>query len=257
MAARNDKTKLLGKAFAGPLNLGVLGSAVIGAVALASWPIAAIGGAAYAALVATDLTNPKFRTRVLRGVEAPKLDPSSVRDDVVRAAALEIAQAKVEVMRVVDALPQRVRRNVAQALAAIAELEAHAGVLVARADELATYLTTVDVKAIKVEALGHSTKAQLASDDAEKADYQAAADAGQERVRAIQDLDKARQRTLAHLAKIAATIKTVPSKLVKLRALDDQARGALSSDVGSELERMNVDLRAFEQTLESIVEVTT
>ncbi len=255
--AKTGMTKLFGKAITGPLNLGVLGGAVLGAVALASWPIAAVGGAAYAALVATDMTSSKFRRRVLRGLDAPKLDATAVRDDLVRAAALEIIQAHAEVGRVVDAMPERVRRNVTQALAAIAELEAHGAVLVARADEIAAYLVTVDVKAAKVEALGHSTKAQLAGDASEKADYEAAAAAGHERIKAIQDLDRARQRTMAHLAKIAATIKTVPTKLVKLRALDDQARGALTSDVGSELERMNVDLRAFEQTLESLVEVKT
>ena len=51
-------------------------------------------------------------------------------------------------------------------------------------------------------------------------------------------------------------IKAMPTKLVRLRALDDQASDALTGDVGAELERMNVDLRAFEDTLESIVEVT-
>ena len=73
---------------------------------------------------------------------------------------------------------------------------------------------------------------------------------------ALTDIAAARDRTLAHLARIESAIKAVPSKLVRLRALDDQASDALTGDVGAELERMNVDLRAFEDTLASIVEVT-
>jgi hypothetical protein len=42
---------------------------------------------------------------------------------------------------------------------------------------------------------------------------------------------------------------------MRLRTLDDQASDALGGDVGAELDRMNVDLRAFEETLESLVEV--
>ena len=101
----------------------------------------------------------------------------------------------------------------------------------------------------------HEARARGARDVAAKADYEAAATAAHERARAIDDLGNTRDRALAHLAKIAAVIQAVPSKLVRLRALDDEARGTLTGDVGAELERMNVDLRAFEQTLESIVEV--
>jgi hypothetical protein len=50
-------------------------------------------------------------------------------------------------------------------------------------------------------------------------------------------------------------MKSVPAKLVKLRTLDEQASDALTGDVGAELDRMNTDLRAFEDTLAAIAEV--
>ncbi|MEO7730732.1 MAG: hypothetical protein ABIY55_07155, partial [Kofleriaceae bacterium] len=93
-------------------------------------------------------------------------------------------------------------------------------------------------------------------DAAARASYEAAAQAALERVTALHDITTARERALAHLARIESAIKSVPAKLVRLRALDDQASDALTGDVNAELERMNIDLRAFEQTLESIVEVT-
>jgi len=71
----------------------------------------------------------------------------------------------------------------------------------------------------------------------------------------VRELAAARERTLAHLARIASTMKSVPAKLVKLRTLDEQASDALTGDVGAELDRMNTDLRAFEDTLAAIAEV--
>ena len=69
--ARKGVGKVLGRAIGGPLNLSVLAGGVVGALALASWPIAALGGAAYLALVAADVSNAEFRRRVLTGRTAP------------------------------------------------------------------------------------------------------------------------------------------------------------------------------------------
>ena len=249
--------KVLGRAAAGPLNVAVLGGAVLGGLALASWPLAAIGGAAYAALVASDVSSAEFRRRVLLGREpARRLPrPDSLRDPAVAAAAGKIIAARAEVDRVVRATPERVRRVIAGALASIEELEGHGARLVLRVDEVSRYLATVDTAEIEREAGELSGRATGASDRDARAGYRAAADAARERLAAVHDIAAARERTLAHLARIAATLAGVPAKLVRLRALDDQATDVLSGDVGAELDRMNVDLRAFESTLEALVEV--
>jgi len=255
--SRKGVGKVIGRAAAGPLNLSILGGAVIGAAAFAAWPIAAIGGAAYAALVAIDISSPEFRKRVLFGRGRPSRMPSpqSLGDPAVRAAVERIALARGELDKVVKATPQRVQRNVGTALAAIDELESHGAALAVRADELSRYLLTVDAMTARDEADSFASKARQTRDPAARANYEAAAAAAAERVAALDDIATARERSLAHLARIESAIKAVPTKLVRLRALDDQASDALSGDVGAELERMNVDLRAFEQTLESIVEV--
>lgn len=257
MAERKGVGKVVGRAAAGPLNLSVLGGAVIGAVALASWPIAAIGGAAYAALVASDVSSPEFRRRVLSGraqvTALPRAD--ALADPDVRAAVAAIAAARGEVDQVVRGTPDRVRRVIAGALASIDELCSHGGKLALRADELSRYLATVDLTEIEREAGALAGRARQAADPDARQGYQAAADAARERLAAVRDIATARERALAHLARIGATLKGVPAKLVRLRALDDQASDALTGDVGAELDRMNVDLRAFEETLESIVEV--
>jgi hypothetical protein len=258
MAKRTGVGKIFGRAAAGPLNLSILGGAVIGAVALASWPIAALGGAAYAALVASDVSSAEFRKRVLFGRAAPARlpNPETIGDPAVRAAVERIALARAEVDKVVKATPRRVQRNVTAALAAIDELEGHSAALAVRADELSRYLASVDLMSAHDEAEALAARASQTLDPGARGSYEAAAHAATERVTALGDIATARERTLAHLARIESAIKAMPTKLVRLRALDDQASDALTGDVGAELERMNIDLRAFEQTLESLVEVT-
>src|SRR3954470_13795232 len=258
MTARKGVGKVLGRAATGTLNLAVIGGAVIGAAALASWPIAALGGAAYVALVAADVSNAEFRRRVLTGRAAPARLPSpgAIRDPEVRAAVERITAARGEVDRTIKATPAQVRRHVIPAVRAIEELEAHLAQLAVRADELSRYLAGTDPGAARRDAAAPAARPAQPADPVARASYEAAATAGRERVVALTDIAAARERTLAHLARIESAIKALPSKLVRLRTLDDQASDALTGDVGAELERMNTDLRAFEHTLASLAEVT-
>jgi hypothetical protein len=257
MAKRTGVGKVFGRAAAGPLNLSVLGGAVIGAVALASWPIAALGGAAYAALVASDVSSAEFRRRVLFGRSKPSAlpDPKTLTDPEVRAAVERLAIARTGLTKVVKSIPERIQRNVTAALAAIDELQSHAAVLAVRADALARYLAGVDAAAAQREVEALAARARNTADADARASYEAAARAAHDRVAALRDIVIARERSLAHLARIESAIKALPAKLVRLRALDEQASDALTGDVGAELERMNIDLRAFEQTLAGIAEV--
>ena len=257
--ARRGVRKVLGRSIGGPLNLSVLAGGVVGALVLASWPIAALGGAAYLALVAADVSSPEFRRRALFGRARPaKLPaPGAIRDPEVRAVVERIAVARAEIQRAVKSIPERVQRNVAAALASIDELEGHVAQLALRADGLSQYLAGTDLLAAKRDAEALAARAAHTDDPAARASYEAAATTGRERVAALTDIATAHERTLAHLARVESAIKAMPSKLIRLRALDDQASDALTGDVGAELERMNIDLRAFEDTLESIAEVTT
>lgn len=257
MARRSAFNRVMGRAARGPLNLGVLGASLVGAAALGLWPLAAIGGAAYAALVASDVTSAAFRRRVLSGRTVVALpEPEALADPEVRAAVAAIRAARLEVDRVITTIPERVQRNVRGALAAIEELEQHGAALAGRGEELSRYLASVDVPAATASASALGLRAAAASDPAAQGDYEHAATAALERVQALRDIGAARERTLAHLARIAAAMQGVPPKLVRLRALDDAASDALTDSVGSELQRMNIDLRAFEDTLQALTEVT-
>lgn len=250
--------KVFGRAAAVPLNLGVLAAAIIGAAVFASWPIAAIGGVAYAALMASDISSPEFRARVLRGrARARELPaPRTIVDPATRAAVERIAAARRHLDGVVKQVPERIARNVRTALAAVDELVGHGAALAQRAEELARYVASADATAARRDADELTQRARATRDAATRASYEAAAAAAHERLTALADIATARERVLAHLAQIESAIAAVPAKLVRLRALDDQASDALTGDVGAELERMNIDLRAFEDALVDIAEVS-
>jgi hypothetical protein len=249
---------VLGRALAGPLNLGVLGAAALGAAVLASWPIAALGGAAYLALVAADLSSAEFWRRVLTGRDPPARLPSpgALRDPEVRAAVARIVAARGEVDAAVKTTPAHVQRHAVSALDAIRELEVQMAELAKRADELSRFLASTDPVAARRDAEALAAKAAHTADPVARAGYEAAATAGRERVTALTEIAAARERALAHLARIEGAIKALPSQLVRLRTLDDQATDALTGDIGAELERMNTELRAVEDVLTALTEVT-
>ena len=65
--------------------------------------------------------------------------------------------------------------------------------------------------------------------------------------------DRLNGPAVAAILQVQQAAHLVQGEPQRLRALDDQASDTLTDSVGAELERMNIDLRTFEQTLESIV----
>jgi hypothetical protein len=254
---RKGVGKVVGRSATSALNLSVVGAATLGALALASWPIAALGGVAYAALVVTDVANPEFRRRVLRrGGQMTLPKPKDLEDAELRAIVTQIVAAREDIAATLEETPERVRRNLTSTVNSLEELQSHAAALVGRARDLGTYLDGVDLAQARQEAVELGKRAAASQDPGASRDYQLAATAAGERVSALVDIEVGRQRIFANLARIVATLRSVPPKIVRMRALDDQASDALTGDVDGELHRMNTDLRAFEQTLESLVEVS-
>lgn len=254
---RKGVGKVVAKSATSVLNLGVFGAAAAGAVALASWPIAALGGVAYAALVASDVANPEFRRRALRRSSTYALPkPKDLTDLALREVVVELAAARADISGALRETPARVQRNLATTIDSIEELEGHAAMLVLRARDLGLYLERVDVAQARLEADKLRRRAAQSSDADASREYELAAAAAAERATALADIAAGRERILANLARIIATLRAVPPKIVRMRTLDDRATDSLTGDFDRELSRLNTDLRAFEQTLEALVEVS-
>ncbi len=255
---RTGVGKVVSKSATSPINLSVIGAAAVGAVALMSWPIAALGGVAYAALVASDIASPEFRKKVLRrGGQTALPRPKDLEDAELRAVVEKLGAARADIDTTLGETPPRVRKNLTTTIDALDELQGHAAVLVVRARDLGAYLERVDVAQARQDAKELDHRAHASRDPGSSREYELAAVAAGERVKALVDIQQGRERIFANLARILATLRSVPPKIVRMRALDDRASDAITGDFDSELGRMNTDLRAFEQTLESLVEVSS
>lgn len=250
--------KLVAKATTGMTNLVVAGSAAVGALALQSWPILAAGGVAYAALVAWDLASTEFRKKALARPpgSAPDLgDASDYKDEAARMAVAAIHAAKREITRVLAETPDDVKANLAIALTSVDELEQRAASMAQRAEDIARYLLTTNPQGVAYDVQVLAQRVAATRDPEAKAQYESARVAREEHLHTLTDLITAKERIGASLLSIAATLDGLPAKIVRMRALDAQAMDQLTGDVKEELDRMNGEIRTFEETLKSIGEV--
>src|SRR5256885_15786043 len=104
--AISDRAKRLARAATGWLNLGVAGSSAVVATALHSVPVAAIGLAAYGALVAWDYVGGSGGSRT-HEVELPS--ESSLSTEQLKQTVKQIASAREERHRVLEGTPLDIR----------------------------------------------------------------------------------------------------------------------------------------------------
>jgi len=239
------------------LNLGVVGAAAAGAAALHSWPVLALGGVAYAALVAWDMVSPEFWKKSLRGTTpSPLPDPDKLRDPAIQAAVKAIRAAEVALQEVLADIPPGVRGHLTTVLATLQELEQRAGRLVSRGEAMGEYLRTTDAGPVRAEVARLADKAASARDHEARSQYESARAAREGQLQAIGDIEAAQERILANLSRIVATMEGLPAQVVRMRVLDEQAVDAMLGDMNQQLESVNGEIRSFEDALKDLVEST-
>jgi len=253
---------VLAKALGNGVNLLVAGAGAVGAAALHSWPILAIGGAAYAALVAWDAANPEFWKRALgrAGVAAPQRpklpDPRTLADLHNRDVVAQIAAARTELERVLEGTSPEVVSHVTSSLLTLGELETHALKLIARDEAMARYQAGSKPDAVRAELDRLAARAKSATDAEARKQYDSASQARADQLRVLEEITSARDRIGANLSRIVAALESLPPRIVRMRDLDAQAMDDLSGDVNEELDRLSGDMKVFEETLKSLSEVT-
>lgn len=252
-------SKVFAKAATTWPSLGVAGVAAVAAAALASWPILAVGGAAYGALVAWDLASPDFWKRALgeAAAESQKLpDPAKCSDPQLAAGVKGILAARGEIAKVLADTPDSVKAELSGAVAQIVELERHASRLVERGEDLYRYLGKRNSAEVRPQIEDLRRRIAGARDAEARTQYESALHTREEQLRALEDLEDSRERIGAQLLTIVAGLEGLPAKIVRMRTLDAQALDELSGNVNEELSRMNGEMKVFEETLAGLKEVT-
>jgi hypothetical protein len=246
--------KVVARAATGTLNLAVAGAGAVGTALTGSWLVAAMGGIAYLALVAWDVANPEFWKRVLA-----RKPPESILPEAKRFKNPEIAQAmaalhrgRADLARVMLEVPEQVQNYMGLALTSMTELEGHAVRLAERGDEMGSYLASVDPQAIRTAIRRLSEQAERSRDAEARAQFEEARRAKEDQLRTLDELTQAQERVLANLSRIVATVEGLPAKVMKMQVLDARAIDSISGNLNTELDRMNGEIRAFEETLAEI-----
>lgn len=251
---RPSTGRVLARSAMSTVNLAVAGSAAVGAVALHSAPILALGGVAYVALVAWDMVSPAFWKKATAPEPAELPAPGKLADEALAEVVRSLVAGRARLAEVLDETPEEVKGHLGGVIRATGEMEESAGRLVKRADDLARYLGTADPLAVRREIEKLEAKARGARDAETRAQYEGARAIREEQLRALDDIGGARERAMANLARIVATLEGLTPKIVRMRALDAQAMDALSGTMEGELARIQGDMLAFEETLLSLGE---
>jgi len=248
------------RSFASPLNLSVAGIAAASATALHSWPLVALGGAAYAAMVAWDLVSPDFWRKSLqdapsagRTISAKSLDPKKIRDPGLRQTAMRVMAARAELDRLVSEASGDVAVQLAGVSVSIDELEDRAASLITVGDQLVAYLARSDLDGVRREIEALRVRALRTLDAEAKDQYERTVKAREDQLAALTDIAGAVERVYANLSRIVATVEGLSTKVVRMGAMDAQAMDNLSGDMNAELERMNLEITTFEETLKHLV----
>jgi hypothetical protein len=240
----------------GTVNLVVAGSAGVIAAALQSIPVAALGGAAYAALIAWDAMNPEFQAKVRRKAQndaGPDFVPMlQSGDEKVKHFAGALLEARSSRQSAFDGAPEAAKSFLDGSLSQVPQLEAHAHLLLEQLAALRRYLAETSTSGLKKELLELERRSSSSTDAEAREQLKSAAEAKLSEVRTVEDLERTGERIEAHLTNIVTVLEGVPAKLHHMRALDESNRAAYSQDVSGDLQRLDAELSAFEETLKPI-----
>jgi hypothetical protein len=131
-------------------------------------------------------------------------------------------------------------------------LEGCAARLIERGEELYRYLKTVDRGTIEAEIRRLGDLARRTTGDEVRREYERALAAREEQLAAFEEVVRARDAVRASLVRLVASIEALPSRILRLRLLDAEAREDISSELDDELGRMDDDLAASERSFRTL-----
>lgn len=248
-------SRVLTRSILNPLNLAVAASSAGAAFALHLWPIGALGGAAYAALVAWDIFNPSFWKKALAAEPIKMPDSKDIRDPDARSAVESMKAAQKELDHALSSTSDEVKSHLAVVLASLSELQERAVHFVIRIEDLSAWLGRTKADPVRAEMRRLAEKVQQTRDEHARAQYKSALSAREDQLKAIDDIQNAKERAQANLSRLVATFEGMPAKIVRMRALDAQAMDELSGSLNDELGHINDEMKAFEETLSQLVEI--
>ncbi len=244
-----DKPQSVARALVNPVGLGVAAGAATVAIAIANPVIGIVGGGIYLATVAIDAfrrsRTKKPKVALIHGMP----DPETISDPETRTAVVKMLANKAALQKVIDETPQDVLTHMTKTLDSLDELERYAVRLVERAEDIMKHLSKVNLPALVTEVKQLATRANTAKDSEARESFDDAKDARMDEIRALKELRATKERIDANLMRVVAVLGALPTKVVRLRALDAQAMDQLSGDISDDLAAVGKELETSEQII--------
>jgi hypothetical protein len=242
------------RALVNPVGVGVAAGAATVAIALTNPVIGIVGGGVYLASVAIDaIRRARKKRKRKRSAIVNMPDPDDIKDPNTKAAVKKMVANKLALQRILDETPPDVLLHLSKTTASLDEMESYAVRLVERAEEITKYLANVNLPALVQEVKQLATRASTARDPEARASFDQAKDARMDEIRSLKDLRAQKDRVDANLMRVVAVLGSLPTKVVRLRALDAQAMDQLSGDISHDLDAVGEELKTSEQVIRQLV----
>ncbi|HTL34886.1 MAG TPA: hypothetical protein VL326_17275 [Kofleriaceae bacterium] len=253
MASKEPSTA---RALVNPVGLGAIAGAAAVAVTIGNPIFAAAGGALYVASVFVDAIRrrrARAKRRRIMDVIGGMPDLDDIRDPETRATVEKMLAARQNLQKVIDDTPSDILMQLQKTTDSLIQLDIYASTLVKRAEDTTAYLRSVNLPALVQEVKMLAMKAAQAKDPEARASFDQAKNARMEQIRALKELKANKERVDADLMRVVAVLGALPTKIVRLRALDAQAMEQLSGDITHDLTAMGEELKTSEQVIRELV----
>jgi hypothetical protein len=248
--------RLVAHAAIGKINLSALATVTALACASGLLGLIAAGIVLYALLIARDASSPRFRRRLL-AADAEALrrlpDTSSLTDQSLRETVCSLRSGYTEIERVLKQTPQPIRAHVRVAASALDDLRGPAAQAVRDADDLFRYLQATPRHSLEREMKRLQEAIEHAEPDGLR-DYQQAVAVREEQIATIDRIKRERERLVASLQFIVATIEAFPSRISRLRLLETRAKQDVVKEIHEQLARIDLDVSSSQHLLDEMAE---
>jgi hypothetical protein len=234
------------------LNLAVPAAGALGALLAQSWEVVGISMVAYLALLASDLSSLEFWRATLKSVrvERPSLpDRSSLSDPAALAMAHRLWDARHTLAEVVRQAPAEVKLDLTAPLASVGEVERRAVALLLRVEQLGCYLSSVNLDALHSHLRRSDHGKDSSRDQVVKGEYSQAAAIRAQQIAAMKEICDTRERLLATLEHVIATLEALPTRVVQVQVLRLELLDPTSSEASDKVQLMSDDIKRVEDSL--------
>lgn len=234
-------------------NLILASGCMTAALVVGVWWLLLLGLLACVGFTLWKLTRPGVLGSLLNDAAKLQLaEQEDLREPELQTLANRFIAGRSEVKESLSRTPVEIRASLGPLLEWLDELEAWAVRGVLRAQELSDWLrliqqTTLDVELQQLGELADHTTALEP-----RREYERVRALQAERLQAMNEVVRARDRTVAGLLRATAVVKGLPARLVSLRLLDSQLKEDLSMDLSDVLDHLQAELQSAEQTLRSV-----